>query len=449
MRPTRRSVILGIPAFYLACSGDSPKESGDSTGTAPTPEREPEPAPWEPGGTEDPVAFAWGVQSGDAGTDRVILSVRSVDTTLTLVIAEAQGDSWVELQRKDIERTEETYQELITGLNPDTAYRYAYFTADGQRRSRVGRFRTTPQAGSLRKLVIGATSCLGANEPWPNLSFAAEAQLDVMLMLGDIVYADGAQTLEDYRSFYRHALGIQGLLDLTASTSMIATWDDHEVGNNWSRESLAEGQYEAALQAFRESVPQAQGDKGQIWRRLAFGDMVEFFVLDCRSERTDTLYISVEQMEWLKSSLTASTARFKLILNSVPINDYTDMFGHAYAEDRWQGYPEQRREILDFVVDNAVKGVLWVAGDVHHGMICHPDAPGGGSGEGQWEVAAGPSGSTLNVAAELYTDTTGHYPVLFAKWNYTRLTLDPGTGSCLVSFIGDDGLVIEELELFL
>jgi alkaline phosphatase D len=451
MRLTRRSIVLGIPAFTLACSGPTAKESADSADSAPppTPEREPEPAAWDPGGTEDPVAFAWGVQSGDAGSDRVILSLRCVESTATLVVVEAQGDSWVEVQRQEVSRNDETWQGMITGLKADTAYRYAFFAADGQHRSRVGRFRTAPEPGVRRKLVIGATSCLGGNEPWANLSFAADAQLDVMLMLGDVVYADGAVTLEDYRSFYRHAFGVKGLQDVSASTSMIATWDDHEVGNNWTREDLAEGQFEAALQAFRESMPQGQGAQGQIWRMLSFGDMVDFFVLDCRSERTETLYISVEQMEWLKAALTASKARFKLILNSVPINDYTDMFGIAYADDRWQGYPEQRREILDFVVDQAIGGVLWVAGDVHHGMICHPDAPGDGSGDSQWEVAAGPSGSTLNVAAELYTDTTGHYPVLFAKWNYTRLTMDPGTGSCLVSFIGDDGLVIEEMELFL
>ncbi len=451
MRPTRRSIVLGIPALTLACSGLSDKESGDSADSTPpaTPQREPEPAAWDPGGTEDPVAFAWGVQSGDAETDRVILSIRCVDSAATLVIVEAQGDGWVEVQRQEIVRSDETWQGLITGLKSDTAYRYAFFAADGQHRSRVGRFRTAPDPGVRRTVVIGATSCLGGNEPWSNLSFAAEAQLDVMLMLGDVVYADGAVTVEDYRSYYRHAFGVQGLQDLSASTSFISTWDDHEVDNNWAPEDLAEGQFEAALQAFRESLPQSQGDKGQIWRRLAFGDICEFFVLDCRSERTESLYISVEQMDWLKSALASSTARFKLILNSVPINDYSDMFGTAFADDRWQGFPEQRREILDFIVDEAISGVLWVTGDVHHAMICHPDAPGQGSGENQWEVATGPSGSTLNVAAELYTDTTGHYPVLFAKYNYARFTLDPGTGSCLVSFIGDDGAVIQEMELFL
>jgi alkaline phosphatase D len=444
MRPTRRQLLVGLPASLIACKGADPLKESFSTET---PERAPEPPEWEPEGTQDEVIFAWGVQSGDVTTNSVVLSFRSTEVVFELVVVEAQGQSWVELERRSLERTDETIQLALGGLKPDTAYRYAVFT--GTSRSRVGRFRTAPEAKALRKLSIGITSCLGGNEPWPNLSFAAQEQLDLFLLLGDTVYADDAVVLEDYREYYRHAFSVEGLKAVTASTSIVATWDDHEVGNNWSRDELAEGQFEAALQAYRESLPQTQGEAGQIWRKLVYGDMLELFVLDCRSERTESLYLSVEQMEWLKAGLLESKARFKLILNSVPINDYTDMFGEVYAEDRWQGFSIQRWEILDFIIEKELEGVLWVAGDVHHGMICHPDAPGGGSGEKQWELACGPSGSTLNVAAELYTDTTGHYPVLFAEWNYTKLTLDPGTGSCLVQFVGDDGAIIQELELML
>lgn len=66
------------------------------------------------------------------------------------------------------------------------------------------------------------------------------------------------------------------------------------------------------------------------------------------------------------------------------------MLGDALAEDRWQGYPTQRDEILSYITDNTITGVLWLSGDVHHAMINHPDAPGEGPGDQQWEVAAGP-----------------------------------------------------------
>ena len=78
------------------------------------------------------------------------------------------------------------------------------------------------------------------------------------------------------------------------------------------------------------------------------------------------------------------------------------------------------------------------------------DRPGsGGPAEGQWEVLVGPSGSPLNVLAELYEDTTGQFPILFAAWNYTHLRLDPGTGEVLVTFVGDDGGTLAEITLAL
>jgi len=73
-------------------------------------------------------------------------------------------------------------------------------------------------------------------------------------------------------------------------------------------------------------------------------------VLDSRGERNgDTEYISRAQLEWLLTGLRESESRFKLIMSSVPMTDYADMLGEALADDRWQGFPEQRGEILSFI----------------------------------------------------------------------------------------------------
>ncbi|MFO0003851.1 MAG: alkaline phosphatase D family protein, partial [bacterium] len=146
--------------------------------------------------------------------------------------------------------------------------------------------------------------------------------------------------------------------------------------------------------------------------------MLDLFALDCRGERRDGNYISPEQMAWLKAELSASTARFKVILNSVPITDLSAIFGTTQAMDRWQGYPAQREEILAHIRDDAVEGVLWITGDVHYAQIGRVD-PAGGPGEDQWEVFCGPGGSTLNVLVEAFIGNE-QYELLFAQWNYTR-----------------------------
>ena len=148
-------------------------------------------------------------------------------------------------------------------------------------------------------------------------------------------------------------------------------------------------------------------------------------------------------MDWLKSGLSASTARFKIILNSVPITDFYDAIGAVAEEDRWSGYPEQRAEILAHTED--IPGVLWVSGDLHWGAVSQVD-PVGGSAATQSEVLVGPGGSTLNVVAELVVQRE-QYPVLFAAWNHTRFTCDPFSGSVQVAFIGDDGAILHELAL--
>ena len=158
---------------------------------------------------------------------------------------------------------------------------------------------------------------------------------------------------------------------MTARTSVIATWDDHEVVNDFAGLITAPERIESGLTAFREGLPQREGENGGIWRKLSWGEVVDIFVLDGRGERDgESQYISPEQLDWLKTELMASNARFKLLMNSVPITDYKPIFGEVLADDRWQGYPEQRGELLDFIVGNEIEGVLSLTGAFHMSTAC-------------------------------------------------------------------------------
>ena len=196
--------------------------------------------------------------------------------------------------------------------------------------------------------------------------------------------------------------------------------------------------YAAALQAFRECLPQRQGDTGGIWRRLQWGAALDLFVLDCRSERAGGQYISTEQMEWLKAGLLNSTARFKIVCNSVPITDMSAMIGAAQAEDRWQGYPEQREEILGHIEHQGIEGVLWITGDVHFGQIGWV-SPEGQVGHSAWEVYCGPSGGFLNPVAYYYVGNAPQYEQIIYDYNWVRFECDPVQGTVRVQHLNDDG----------
>lgn len=451
IRFTRRAFAAGLGALPLAGLLPGCKDKGgidDSAGLEPAPDRAPEPEAWAPEIEEDASAFAWGVVVGDPSEQGAIVGVRTSETeALSLVLAVAEGEGWTVLDTSaDLAPADGVVQVELSDLEPDTAYSFYFLAADGARRSAVGRFRTAQATdASLRKIVFGATSCFGGNWPFPSLQFAADERLDFFLLLGDTVYADGASTVEEYREHYKTNFGAAPLQALVASTGVIATWDDHEVDNNWSWSEVSEEKFAAARAAFWEALPQGRGPGGTgIWRRIAWGPAVDLFVLDCRGEKMDGNYISSEQMAWFKAGLSASTARFKIVLNSVPITDMNNFYGAAYLDERWQGYA-QRDEILSYIRDNDIQGVLWVSGDHHLGMVNRVDVAGR-PGEEQWEVLTGPAGSFINVLGELL-ELDDQYHLVVLQWNWTRFELDPNLGTAFVQFIGDDGSVLGEKTL--
>lgn len=164
-----------------------------------------------------------------------------------------------------------------------------------------------------------------------------------------------------------------------------ATWDDHEVADNWDPESIDPARLETAREAFFENLALRRlppPNENRVWRSFRWGRTLEIFVLDCRSERRpstrngpDAQCISRTQMDWLKAGLAASTAAFKIIANSVPIANFPGAFD-LQANDRWEGYPAQRAELLDFLTGRAIRGVVFVSGDFHLATVAHLEATG-------------------------------------------------------------------------
>lgn len=445
-KPTRRSVLISLAAVPLAsaCPSSGPVPDPED----PTPRQVttggPEPEPWSPDQVFDGTAFPWAVTATDVTSDGVILALQTDEPLLGVRVMEGTGGGWVEVLSEDgLEVTDGFVHVEVTALSADRTYAYVFVTPDG-RRSVVGRFRTALGADDWRTLVIGATSCLGSTgRPFPTLSDAASHQLDVFCLLGDTVYADGSTTVEHYRDEYRTTFAQQGFIDVAASTSMVATWDDHEVDNNYDPSSATiQARLPAAKQAFGEALPYRQGPGGSgIWRRLQWGEVLDLFVLDCRSERLDGRYISLEQMQWLQEGLLGSTARFKVVLNSVPITDYTSFFGELFREDRWEGYP-QRTELIDFIWTEDIGGIFWISGDFHFGSLGRVDPPGF-RGDGMWEALAGPGGSNPIGAVEFFA-VDDQVPFFIADWTWLRVEADPMAGTLLVQFIDGEGSVVQE-----
>jgi phosphodiesterase/alkaline phosphatase D-like protein len=461
MHTDRRTVLTGLLAgATVGCGDDGTASAPDDTGAGsvfgsltdtadPLTDTGDAPAlpdgytlgEWVPSGDEDLGVFPHGLQVGDVTATSAVLSVRPDAPEVRIEVVGLDDDGWWPVHTDQHLLDDRAAQHELTGLQPDTRYAWVARTTDATR-SVLGRFRTPPT--SDRIVRFGAVSCLGGNLPWPCLSRAAEDDLDVFLFLGDTVYADWG-FFESVQEKWDTALAQQGMRDLCASTSVIATWDDHEVDNNFTPENTDAWVIDEGRRAFREALPQRVGDQGQIWRRLPWGDVVEFFVLDCRGERIAGDYISRAQLDWLKQGLADSTARFKVVLNSVPITDlsFVPIAGDIDAYDRWQGYPEQRQELVDHCA--GIEGVLFVSGDFHVGAAAYiepENAPGGHLKE----ILCGPGGSPISSAYALIPEG-GRLPMIITQFNYTRFECDPDRGQITVSWIGNGGEVLGSLTM--
>ncbi len=468
MSVTRRTVLgLSAALWVPACGDDDPggatasPDGGDldaapgttDGGVAPSAEAAsettapfvsgPEPSPpWAAPGAEDTAAFAWGVQTGDVTSTSVLIGVRTTESALDLTVVRGTTAGWVdETKRTDLTPDAGVIRLELGDLAPDTTYALAFYSKDGTRRSRVARFRTAPPLGFARVIRFGATSCLALDgAPFSNLTqCAADGPLDFFCLLGDTVYADGQ---DDFEGLWKGALAQQGLRDITAATSVIGIWDDHEVHDNWSWTTEGiQARHDAALLAFNRSIPHRDGPAGsKLYRKLAWGDALDVFVLDCRDERRNGQYISDLQMDWLKAGLEASTARFKIILNSVPIIDFSQtVIGTIQASDRWQGY-QQRAEILEHIEVRNIQGVLWLSGDFHFGLISRVDPPGKLASE-QWEVMCGPGGSSINIAVQGISPGAQITDVI-KELNSVLFEADPEKGTVKVRFVGNAGQLL-------
>jgi len=94
-----------------------------------------------------------------------------------------------------------------------------------------------------------------------------------------------------------------------------------------------------------------------------------------------------QQKAWFKEAITASDARWKIWANSFPALTFRLDLGSLFFSgmensclgiDGWNGYPSERKELLEFIRDNGVSNVVACAGDHHMHMagllVDDPDA---------------------------------------------------------------------------
>ncbi|MFI0513327.1 alkaline phosphatase D family protein [Streptomyces sp. WSLK1-5] len=322
--------------------------------------------------------------------------------------------------------SDHTVKADVRGLAPATDYWFR-FSAGGTD-SPAARTRTAPAAdAAVANLRFGVVSCAnweaGYFSSYRHL--AARGDLDAWLHLGDYIYEYGTGqygtrdtvvrqhapaheilTLADYRIRHGRYKTDPDLQALHAVAPVVAIWDDHEFANDaWSggAENHTEGaegawsaRQAAAKQAYFEWMPVRTATAGTTYRRLRFGKLADLSLLDLRSFRSQQVSVgngSVDdpdrtitgraQLDWLKAGLKSSDTTWRLVGNSVMISPFAigslsaDLLkplaellglpkeGLALNTDQWDGYTDDRRELLAHLRSNAIRNTVFLTGDIH------------------------------------------------------------------------------------
>ncbi len=297
----------------------------------------------------------------------------------------------------------------LEGLAPATRYRlYVSVGTKGREgtstEARVaarGEFTTLPDAKSHAPVTFAWSGDLGGQgrcrrgaAGYPIFDVMRAQQLDFFLFLGDTMYSDNlcpsppnepgadflATTLAEYRARHRYQRGAEALQRLLVSVPVHVNWDDHEVQNNFA--GPFDSQMPAGRQALREYWPirVASDDPHRLYRTVRAGADLELFILDTRQYRsrnadqdgpTKTM-LGESQLRWLLNRLTESTATWKAIVTSVPLSIPKGGGAGVPGNDGWAGgtdgtgFERERQAIVDHILGQKMKNVVFLAGDVHY-----------------------------------------------------------------------------------
>jgi alkaline phosphatase D len=318
-----------------------------------------------------------------------------------------------------------TARTMVNGLAPREEYFYRFLTEGSK--SQVGRFRTAPPLKSKEKVRIAFYSCQNYEAGFFNAqrAIAREKDIDLVIGLGDYIYeysdqgirpndprrdrtgrnGDGdVQFLDEYRDKYHLYKSDKNLRAMHAAHPFISVWDDHEVEDNHAdgkpssgaedptktnqgmpRRVTFEQRRQHGYRAFFDYMPRLRfkGDRNRIYEDYRIGSLVDLMLTDerqyrdqqpcndailqgCTDAETPRTLLGEAQRNWLLRSLKASPATWKVWGTQLMLMSLRAPAPGIPAQvDAWDGYAYERKQILDYILDNGIQNVVAVTGDIH------------------------------------------------------------------------------------
>ena len=395
----------------------------------------------------DRPAITHGVQSGDVSIDSGMVWART-DRPARMLVEVATSGTFQNIRSATfvdaLPETDFTAKALLEGLPPgqEIFYRirfqdHSFPTALSE--PQVGRFRTAPrEPRSISFVWSGDTGAWGLDEARGGMRTYAtmrQCRPDFFIHSGDHIYADCAlpaerklpngetwrnlvteeksrvaQTLADFRGNYKYNLLDRNLREFNAEVPMFAQWDDHEVTNDWSPDVALDwdGYADKSIlalaarggRAFHEFMPMREtpAEAGRVYRKIAYGPLLDVFMLDMRSYRTSVgsdgaaaAILGPTQIAWLKRELMGSQATWKVIAADLPIGVISSD-AVALGDGPPRGRELEIADLLAFIKHAAIRNTVWITADMHYTAAHYydPNAAVFQDFDPFWEFVSGP-----------------------------------------------------------
>lgn len=336
-------------------------------------------------------------------------------------------------------RTEATMNQAIAaigGLAASTTYRVE-ITGDGGTRT-THTASTAPALEDARPVRLAVSADLDPQPMFESDLFEqiTAAAPEVFVTIGDVPYTDNgppAMTVAAYRERHASLRTAPHVRPWLEAMGVIAIYDDHEFRNDWDAMFVAAepARFAAAMQVWDEFFPLAATTPtdDRRYRSFRWGANVECFMLDCRRFRSANAAIDdaaktmlgAAQKAWFKAALAQSTATFKLVFTSVPLD-------YGVGVDHWAGFTTEREELFTAIQAMGTTGILFLSGDQHY-FAAYSHA------YGLREFQVGP------LARGLGTPGPNGPGVLFRDIRYNFGLLDITTDTLTIQGVGPGGVV--------
>lgn len=244
-----------------------------------------------------------------------------------------------------------------------------------------------------QELRIAFGSCGHQEKPLSILKDVAKSKPDYFIFLGDNLYGD-TRDMEVLKAKYKQFGKNKNFKALKKKTTILATWDDHDYGENDAGKYYPkkEESKELFLNFFKEPKKSERRNHPGIYTSYMIEHekmMVQIILLDCRTFRSDlklydstysvdtifkhtldyvpnfeedSTFLGNDQWYWLTNELRKKA--------DVRIIGSSTQFGISFnGYEAWANFPYERERMLDIISKTKANGVIFISGDVHYGEV--------------------------------------------------------------------------------